>query len=321
MNTSTMGDAMFTFIRLALVALTLALAAPLFSQTHTTAMSSDNNAPIRSGHVAANGIRYYYEIRGTGEPLLLLHGGLGSIDMFGPILPKLAEGRQVIGLDLHGHGRTELGDRPVNLADIGNDVAVVLKELGYDKVDVLGYSFGGGVGLRLAIQHPERVRRLAIVSAGFAQSGYYPEMLPMQAAVGASMADAMKETPMYQSYVKIAPHPEDFPKLLDRMGALMRTPYDWSDEVKRLAMPVMLVFGDADMYRLEHVVEFYKLLGGGQKDAGWMREHMSKNRLAILPDVTHYEMFFSPALVTTVRPFLDGAGGAKSWAEQVAGAK
>jgi pimeloyl-ACP methyl ester carboxylesterase len=129
------------------------------------------------------------------------------------------------------------------------------------------------------------------------------EMLPMQAQVGAGMAEAMKETPMYASYKAVAPRPEDFPRLLDRMGELMRTPYDWSDEVKTLAMPVMLVFGDSDMYRPEHIVSFYQLLGGGLKDAGWMREHMSRNRLAILPDLTHYEIFFAPAMVadTSIR--------------------
>ena len=294
--------------------LLLAIAAPLFAQS-TVPIMTQQSTPTRSGHVEANGIQYYYEIHGHGEPLLLLHGGLGSIGMFGPILPTLAAGRTVIAVDLHGHGRTTLGNRPIDLVDIGNDLAIVIRELGYDSVDVLGYSFGGGAGLRLAIQHPQLVRRLAVVSAGFAQNGFYPEMLPMQAQVGAAMADAMKPTPMYTSYVAVAPHPEDFPRLLDRMGELMRRPYDWSEDVRRMTMPIMLVFGDSDMYRLEHVVEFYKLIGGGQKDAGWMREHMSKNRLAILPDLTHYEMFLSPALTRTVLPFLNGVSGAPSWAE------
>ncbi|MGH8168543.1 MAG: alpha/beta fold hydrolase, partial [Woeseiaceae bacterium] len=183
---------------------------------------------------------------------------------------------------------------------------------------VMGYSMGGAVALRMAVQHPARVRRLALVSTGFAQDGFFPEMLPQQAQVGAGMAEAMKDTPMYQSYKAIAPHPEDFPKLLDRMGELMRQPYDWSEDVKKLKMPVMLVYGDSDMIRPEHIVEFYQLLGGGLKDAGWMREHMSQNRLAILPDLTHYEMFMAPQLAYTVLPFLDGESGMKSWAEQVA---
>jgi pimeloyl-ACP methyl ester carboxylesterase len=274
-------------------------------------------APLRSGHIEANGVNYYYEVHGQVEPLLLLHGGLGSIDMFGPVLPALAGSRQVIGVDLHGHGRTALGDRAINLIDIGDDLAVLLNELGYDQVDVLGYSFGAGAGFRLAVQHPALVRRLALVSAGYAQDGFYPEMLPMQAQVGAAMADAMKETPMYQSYVAVAPHPEEFPKLLDRMGELMRTPYDWSEDVKTLRMPVMIVYGDSDMYRPEHIVKFYQLLGGGLKDAGWMRENMSQNRLAILPDLTHYDIFLAPEMAATVLPFLNGESGSKSWDEQV----
>lgn len=280
------------------------------------AQAPSKPAPSKSGYVPANGVNYYYEIHGQGEPLLLLHGGLGSIDMFGPVLPILAEHRQVIGVDLHGHGRTALGDRKISLIDMGDDLAVILKKLGYSQVDALGYSLGAGAAFRLAVQHPEAVRRLALVSGGYSQDGFYPEMLPMQAQVGAGMAEAMKDTPMYKSYVAVAPKPEEFPKLLDSMGEFMRKPYDWSEDVKTLKMPVMLVYGDSDMYRPEHIVKFYQLLGGGLKDAGWMREHMSQNRLAILPDLTHYDIFLAPQMSYTVLPFLDGNSGTKSWAEQ-----
>jgi pimeloyl-ACP methyl ester carboxylesterase len=129
------------------------------------------------------------------------------------------------------------------------------------------------------------------------------------------MADAMKDTPMYQSYIAVAPRPQEFSRLLDAMGEFMREPYDWSASVKQLTMPVMLVYGDADMIRPEHIVSFYQLLGGGLKDAGWMREHMSKNRLAILPNLTHYEISAAPVLATTVLPFLNGESGPKSPAE------
>ena len=266
--------------------------------------------PLKKGHVTANGVNYYYEIHGKGEPLLLLHGGLGSIDMFEPDLPALARSRQVIAVDLYGHGRTALTDRPVSPVDMGDDMAVVLKELGITQSDVMGYSLGGGVALRLAVQHPDVVRRLVLVSTPYAQSGFYPEMLPQQAAVSAAMFDQMKETPMYLSYKAIAPRPEDFPRLLDKMGAYMKQSYDWTDDVKKLRMPVMLIYGDADMITLDHAVSFYHLLGGGLKDAGWQRENMSKNRLAILPNVTHYEMAMSPALVSTALPFLNGEASA-----------
>ena len=306
-----------TVITVLLTAATLA--APTFAHAEegTTPMETAAPAPTKTGDVEAGGIAYYYEIRGEGEPLLLLHGGLGSIDMFQPIMPILSQGRQVIAVDLQGHGRTELGDRPISLIDMGDDMATILRALGYDQVDVLGYSLGGGVAFRLAVQHPEMVRRLALVSTPFAQDGFFPEMLPQQAAVGAGMADMMKDTPMYKSYVAVAPHPEEFPKLLDAMGAYMRKPFDWADDVKRLTMPVMLVYGDSDMIRPEHIVQFYHLLGGGLKDAGWMREHMSQNRLAILPDLTHYEMFATPVLAGTVLPFLNGESGAKTWADVV----
>ena len=266
------------------------IATPAISNAEETTMTQmmSKPAPLRRGHVEANGGLYYYEIHGEGEPLLLLHGGLGSIDMFAPILPLLTEHRQVIGVDLHGHGRTQLGDREIDPIATGDDLAVIVKELGYEQVDVLGYSFGGTNALRLAIQHPHVVRRLAVASAGFAQDGFFPEMLPQQAQVGAAMAEFMKDTPMYQSYEAIAPDPGEFPKLLDNMGALMRKPFNWADEVRTLKMPVMLVYGDSDMFRPEHIVEFYQLLGGGLKDAGWQREHMSGNRLAILPDLTNY---------------------------------
>ena len=273
--------------------------------------------PTKSGHTTVNGVNYYYAVYGTGEPLLLIHGGLGQIEMFGPNLATLAQSRQVIGVDLQGHGRTSLGDREFSLVDMGNDMAGVLKKLGYDKVDVLGYSLGGGVAFQFAAQHPEMVRRLALVSTLFAQDGFYPEMLPQQAALGAAMAEHMKETPMYESYVAIAPHPEDFPKLLDQMGAYMRKSYDWSADVKKLSMPVILIYGDSDMIRPEHIVKFYQLLGGGLRDAGWQREHMSQNRLAVLPNLTHYEIGLAPQLLDAALPFLNGEGRAKSWDEQV----
>ena len=263
--------------------------------------------PDKSGYAVVNHLHYYYAIYGAGEPLLLLHGGLGQIEMFGPNLNELAGNRQVIGVDLQGHGRTPPGDREISLVDMSNDMAGVLKTLGYDRVDVLGYSMGEGVAFQFAVQHPEMVRRLVLVSTPFSQKRFYSEMLPQQAALGAAVAEQMKETPMHKSCVAIAPHPKDFPKLLNQMGAYMRKAYDWSADVKKLTMPVMLIYGNSDVFRPEHEVKFYQLLGGGLNDAGWRREHMSQNRLAILPNVTHYEMALAPELVHPALPFLSAA--------------
>jgi pimeloyl-ACP methyl ester carboxylesterase len=278
-------------------------------------------AAKKSGYVKTNGLEYYYEISGTGEPLLLLHGGLGSTDMFAPIMPALTDHRTVIAVDLHGHGRTALGSRKIDLVAIGKDMGAVLEKTGFKQVDVFGYSFGGGVALQLAAQHPEKVRRLVLVSAGFSDAGFFPDIREQQNAVSAQLAEQMKETPMYKSYVAVAPKPEDFPRLLQAMGDLMRGHYDYSADVKKLTSHTMIVFGDADMYRPEHVVEFYKLLGGGLRDAGWGRENISKNRLAIIPDQTHYDIFFSPKLVATTLPFLDGVSGSKTWDENVEAAR
>ncbi|AID29725.1 alpha/beta hydrolase [Mesorhizobium loti] len=273
--------------------------------------------PEKSGLLPVNGLNYYYAVYGKGEPLLLLHGGLGSIDMFAPILPKLAENRTVIGIDLQGHGRTALGDRPFSLEAIGDDMADIVKALGYRQVDVMGYSLGGGVAFRMAVQHPETVRRLVLVSTGYAADGFYDEMRPQQAQVSAAAAEFMKDTPMYKSYVAEAPHPEDFPKLLDALGNFMRQDYDFSADVPKLKMPVMLAYGDSDMYKPEHEIKFYQMLGGGLKDAGWMRENLSQNRLAILPNRTHYDVFFAPELTAAALPFLNGETKVKSWDEVV----
>ena len=293
------------------------------TQSHATENSTMTQIPqpTKSGHVPVDGVNYYYAVYGKGEPLLLLHGGLGQIEMFGPNLATLARHRTVIGVDLQGHGRTDLGSREFSLIAMGNDLAVIVKKLGYQKVDVLGYSMGSGAGFQLAIQHPEVVRRLVLVSAIFSTDGFYPEMLPMQAAVGSAMAEQMKPTPMYQSYVAVAPHPEDFPKLLDAMGGYMRKTYDWTADAKKLTMPTLLIYGDSDMVRPEHIVKVYQLLGGGLKDAGWQRENMSVNRLAILPNVTHYEMGLAPQMVETALPFLDGYAKTKTWSEQVSESK
>src|SRR5262245_2392795 len=296
-----------TKLTLTLLALT-ACAAPAFAAAP---------AAKPSGRASIKGVDYYYEVHGKGEPLLMLHGGLGSTDMFQPLMPTFTKSRKVIAVDLQGHGRTTLGTRPIRCEAIADDVDALLQQIGQAQVDVLGYSFGGCVAMRLAIQHPERVRRLVLVSAPFASDGWYAEMIVQQKQVGAAMAPMMAETPMYKTYKAVAPKPDDFPRLLDAMGDLMRQKYDWSADVAKLKMPVMLVFGDADMVRPEHQIKFYQLLGGGLKDAGWNRENMPKNRIAIIPDLTHYEAFADTRMAETVLPFLEGQSIAKSAAEQV----
>lgn len=305
--------AALALLTLAAIALNPAMA---FAQKAEPQSAAKAAAAAKTGRLAIDGIDYYYEIHGKGEPLLLLHGGLGSIDMFGPALAKLAETREVIAVDLQGHGRTALGDRPFKLESMGDDMATLVAELGRKQVDVLGYSMGGGVAFRMAAQHPQSVRRLAMVSTPFSDDGFYPGIRAQQNQVGAAMAPMMEQTPMYRSYIAVAPNKGEFPRLLDTVGNYMKQHYDWSADVAKLTMPTMLVYGDGDMFRPEHEIKFYQLLGGGLQDAGWQRETLSKNRLAILPDATHYDIFATPRLVATVLPFLDGKSDAKTWAEQ-----
>jgi pimeloyl-ACP methyl ester carboxylesterase len=317
---STLANGLAT-LTAACAAMIATFVAPAAASAAENPAMPQNPQPTKSGHVAVNGVNYYYAVYGKGEPLLLLHGGLGQIEMFGPNLQTLAKSREVIGVDLHGHGRTDLGNRDISLIDMGADLGVLVKKLGYQKVDVLGYSLGGGVAFQFAAQNPQRVRRLVLVSTVYGTDGFFPEMLPQQAAVSSKMLDQMKETPMYKSYVAIAPHPDEFPKLLDKMGEYMRKSYDWSADVKKLTMPTLLIYGDSDMIRPEHAVKFYQLLGGGLKDAGWQREHVAANRLAILPNITHYEMGVAPQMVETALPFLNGYPRAATWSDRVSGTK
>jgi pimeloyl-ACP methyl ester carboxylesterase len=258
------------------------------------------------GHYAkVNGLKLYYEMHGTGEPLVLLHGGNGAIEMFGEVLPLLAKSRQVIAVDLQAHGRTADIDRPLTFEFLADDIAALIEQLSFEKTDVMGYSLGGGVALRVAIQHSEMVRKLVVVSFPNKRDGWYPEFLADIGQMGPEAAEPMKQTPMYQLYSIIAPRLEDWPVLLTKLGKLVRQDYDWSNEVAAIKVPILLVVGDADSVRTGHAVEFFELLGGGKKDGGWDGLGMSKAQLAILPGTTHYTIFNSPTLVATVMPFLE----------------
>jgi len=252
-----------------------------------------------------NGIKLYYEVHGTGHPLILLHGGLGATSMFGPNLPALAKGRQVIPVDLQGHGRTADIDRPISAELMAGDIAALIKHLGLDRPDVMGYSLGGGVAFFTAVRYPEFVGKLVIVSTNIKRSAIYPEMLVQQAQVGPEAAEAMKQTPMYQLYASIAPRPEDWGRLLGKIGEAMKGDFDYSNEVPKIKATTMVVAGDADIFPPSHAVEFFGLLGGGKRDGGWDGSGRPNARLAILPGVTHYTMAIAPALAPTVIAFLD----------------
>jgi pimeloyl-ACP methyl ester carboxylesterase len=255
-----------------------------------------------------NGLSLYYEEHGTGEPLVLLHGGIGASEMFAAILDELAASRRVVAVDLQGHGHTADVDRPLRPETLADDVAALIEHLGLARADVLGYSLGGMVALRTALQHPDRVRRLVLVSIAFRRDGSYPEVLAAMDAMGPELAEMIKQAPVYEHYARVAPRPEDWTEHVAKTSELVKADFDWSAEIPALAAPTMLVYADADSVRLDHIAEFYGLLGGGQRDAGVDGSGRPVARLAVLPGTTHYDIVTSPLLPAAVVPFLEAPG-------------
>jgi len=263
----------------------------------------------QSGYAPVNGVDVYYEIHGSGKPLVLLHGAFGSFEMFGPNLAELAKTHQVIGVDLQGHGRTLPFDRPMSFKTLATDVAELVKWLGFEKVDVMGYSMGGITATRLAIDHPAVVDKLVATSCTYAFSGWHDYnqqgMKSMSANLPATI-EGMKLTPMYGAYVQLMPDAEaNWPKTITQMAPLVGQDFDFSTEIGRIASPTMLIVGDWDAVRTAHAASFFELLGGGKQDANWDGSGMNSNRLAIIPGATHYSIFADLRLASTALGFLD----------------
>jgi pimeloyl-ACP methyl ester carboxylesterase len=248
-------------------------------------------APSKSGYAPVNGIEVYYAVYGEGEPLVLLHGGLATIDMFGPNTALLAEGHQVIAIDLQGHGHTLPFDRPMSYEAMADDVAGVIRYLGFEKADLMGYSLGGGVALRVAIQHPELVDKLVVVSTPYAWAGWHDYNQQGMRSMTPDMAEGMKGTPLYESYAAVAPDVNNFPILIEKITAMMMNDFDWSAEIRQIKAPTLLMFADWDAVRTSHIASFFELFGGGLEDAQWDGSRMNANRLAIIPGATHYNIF------------------------------
>ena len=296
----------------AMAASGVTLAAPIMvsAQTDTdTATATSRGVDVTqtypiTGYAPINGLQIYYEIHGSGgTPLLLLHGGIVGSVTFAPLLPGLSANRQVITIDLQGHGHTRDIDRPLRDETMADDVAGVLAHLEIEQADLLGYSMGGGVALQTAFRHPEIVRKLIIVSATMRRDGSYPEVL-------AQLDQLESNAPQLGAQVAQSPlatvYPEaDWETLFAKAGEMASRDYDWSANVAAITAPSMLIFADADSIRPEHMVEFYKLLGGGQRDAGLDGSLRPTSRLAILPGTTHYDILTFPGFADIVTAFLD----------------
>jgi pimeloyl-ACP methyl ester carboxylesterase len=271
-------------------------------------MQSTTEVSVPGEYADINGLHLYYETHGSsGRPMILIHGGLGSGEMFGPMLPTLSAGHQVIVPDLQAHGRTADIDRRLDMRLMADDIAMLIDHLGLDQPDLVGYSLGGGVAFHTAVNYPDKVGKLVMASANVRRDAIPAEMLAQQEQVGAAAAENLKGTPMYELYQRVAPHPDDFATLLDKIGSAMKEDFDFSDEVRGLQVPTMIVAADADMAPPSHYVEVFKLLDGGLRDGGWMGEGRPKggHALAILPGLTHYNLGVSPLFAAVVLDFLD----------------
>jgi len=256
-------------------------------------------------YASVNGLKMYYEVHGTGQPLVMLHGGFGVVGMFEQLTTQLAQTRQVIAVELQAHGHTADIDRPLSFEFLADDIAALLSYLMLPNADILGYSLGGGVALQTAIRHSELARKLVVISAPCKSEGWYDEVLAGMRSINAEIASTWVGSPMHQAYVSVAPKPEDWNTLAEKTGRLLREEYDWSKDVPTIKSPTLIVIGDADSVRTAHAVEFFGLLGGGKKDAGWDGSGISDAQLAILPATTHYNILSSPMLASTVAQFLD----------------
>jgi pimeloyl-ACP methyl ester carboxylesterase len=260
----------------------------------------------QTGYARLRDLNMYYEIHGRGRPTILLHGAYMTIDLMGPILPGLATSRQVIAIEQQGHGRTADVDRPLTYEQMADDTAALVRHLEIDNADVVGYSMGGGIALQMAIRHPDLVRRHVVASTTFSSDGMHAEALEMFPSI---TPELFAGSPIEEAYLRTAPNPADFPKLVEKLTQLDTTPFAWSGEdIRAIAAPTLIVLGDSDGVRLEHAVELFRLRGGGVMGdlAG-----LPKSQLAVLPGTSHYVppgsglLDRAEWLLAMIPPFLD----------------
>jgi pimeloyl-ACP methyl ester carboxylesterase len=235
--------------------------------------------PRTDGYVDVNGVHMYYEVYGEGSPLVLLHGGVMTIDLnFASLIPALAARHMVVAVELQGHGRTADTERPISLAALASDVVGLLDHLGIDRAHVLGHSLGGGVALEMAISHPERVRRVVPMSITVRQDGTHEEIAnPSLQATSTRMPTSDDFAEMTEAYKRLSPHPEHFEEFLAALSAVATTLEGWSDEqLAGITAPTLLMIGDHDFTTVEHAGLMLGLIPGSQ--------------LAVLPGTTHMQI-------------------------------
>jgi len=255
-----------------------------------------------TGYAPVNGLKMYYEVHGSGDPVVLLHGAFMTItNNWNGWIGELAKTRKVIAVEMQGHGRTADTPRDITNENLADDVAALLEQLKIPRADLIGYSMGGAVAMQCAIRHPDKVRKVVVISSMFRRDGMVEEA---RDAIPNLTADAFKDTPIEAEYKKLSPTPDDFPKFVKRMIATASKGHDFgADKLKATTAPMFFIHGDADGVRLEHVAEMFRLKGG--EVHGDMKPR-SASRLAILPNTTHVTLMQRMAvIVPMVNDFLD----------------
>ena len=255
-----------------------------------------------TGYAPVNGLKMYYEVHGSGEPVVLLHGAFMTItNNWTGWIGELAKTRKVIAVEMQGHGRTADIERDISQENLADDVAGLLDHLKIPRVDLIGYSMGGGVAMQCAIRHPDKVRKVVVISSMFRRDGMVTEALDVFPKLS---ADAFKDSPIEIEYKKLSQTPDDFPKFVKRLVATAAKGHDLgADKLKATTAPMFFIHGDADGIRLEHIEEMFRLKGGGTHgDLG----PRSASRLAILPDTTHVTLMQRMAIIVPMmNDFLD----------------
>jgi pimeloyl-ACP methyl ester carboxylesterase len=263
-------------VKTRLVAILVTLGASVASPADASAQNTQR------GYASVNGLEMYYEIHGAGPPLVLLHGALMTIEGFGKLLPSLAATRQVIAVEQQAHGRTADIERPLDYEQMADDTAALLGQLGIGQADLFGYSMGATIALRLAIQHPEAVRKLVIAAPAYRPEGFYPEVLDN---ISKLKPEDFAGSPWLEGYARMAPDPDHWPALLAKVRDLVGGFEGWPPaEIGSITAPAMVIVGDSDVIRPEHAVELFRLLGGGVSGD---TVGLPRSQLAVLPGTTH----------------------------------
>ena len=256
-----------------------------------------------TGYAPVNGLKMYYEIHGSGEPVVLLHGAFMAITGdWNDWINELAKTRKVIAVEMQGHGRTADINRDITFENLSDDVAALLDYLQIERADIVGYSLGAGTAMQCAIRHPEKVRKVVSISAPMRRDGWVKEANDFWPTF---TWEIFKGTPMEAEYKRLSPTPDKFPDFVNHIKAMALRPYDFgADKLKATKAPMFFIHGDADGVRLDHIAEMFRLKGGGEIHGDMQPRPAS--RLAILPDTTHVILMNRmTTIVPMINDFLD----------------